>query len=47
MAILEEMIPIASLLDDKDKKYSKSLIKQIKKVEDPTLTPSKQQPKYS
>lgn len=43
MTLLEEMAPIAAHLDDKDKKFSKALIKQIKKVEDSNLTPSKQQ----
>lgn len=41
--ICDELIPIAHLLDDSKKLYSKSLQEQINKVLDVTLTPSHQQ----
>ncbi len=38
--MLDEMAPIAKLLDGKTKKYSSALIRQVQKVLEPNLTPS-------
>ncbi|MCH9633173.1 MAG: Glutathione biosynthesis bifunctional protein GshAB [Chlamydiae bacterium] len=41
--IIAEMMPIAELLDSKDKKYSSALNQQIEKINEPNLTPSAKQ----